>query len=176
MGKLPCGHFNLDPECVGCSKLKADWYQKLSTIDPDWKDIEYGIDTPERLYEPVDKDAIDPITTLYYDMIMSVHFEWVNKGRSKRDCLIAELLANQTGNTGTQEGIEAVLRARRLKPNSRFTVRQTIKEIHQIVLKKAKPHLCVEQVFSLRPMDSKPSKDDANGKTDKSTALSLRAA
>lgn len=155
-----CGHSSLHANCELCEKFKQHWYSKIKN----WHDIEYGLDHPEHLYEPVSIDKIDQLTTDFYDRVLDVHHTWVTAGRSKRDCLIAWLYGFQERDSGTERGIVAVLKSKNLKPNSRWTVRQTIKEIDSIVLKKAQGHLSVEQVHSLHPLDSKPNKDEADGK------------
>lgn len=164
--KPACGHEVLRPECKDCKSLLEHWYSKLRASDPDWRDIEYGLDSPELIYHPAEAVAIDPESSAYYDLVMAVYHSWTKEGRSKRDCLVAELLAKQDGDTGTERGISKVLRSKRLRPFSRFMVRRTIKEINSLIPKIAQPHLSVEQrPKALRPMDSKPLKEEASGQT-----------
>lgn len=177
--KPPCGHSSLIKSCRQCTRFKKKWYGKIQAADSDWKDIEYGLENPKRLYEPVpveygdatpeaDQSKVDPLTTDYYDRVLNVFHLWVRQGRSKRDCLIAELLGSQHETSGTERGIAAVLKSKRLKPNSRFTVRQTIREINDLIGKIAQGHLSVEQSsHALHLLDSKPKKDEADGKADK---------
>lgn len=173
--KPKCGHSSLRPSCESCEQFKKKWYSKLKASDPDYRDIEYGLEKPDRLYEPVnvtygleDPDQvapafIDPITTAYYDSVLTVFHQWVAEGRPKRDCLIAELLGMQEGDTGTEQGIATVLKSRRLKPNSKSAVHQTIKEINVVVWKINQPHQVVDQVPTLHALDSNPLKDEADG-------------
>lgn len=164
--KPKCGHTILRPECGACKKLLNEWYLKLKA-DPTWHDIEYGLEHPKRIYQPVDIETISPEATDYYDKVWEVFHAWTKEGRSPRDCLVAELLAKQDAETGTERGIAFVLKSKRLKPYSRFMVTKTIKEINGIVLKIGQGHLSVEQgLKALRPVDSKPIKEEANGKAD----------
>lgn len=191
--KPKCGHSVLKSTCIDCERFKAKWYQKIQVSDPDWQDIEYGRENPDRLYQPVkvgisleqidvDPDIlpVDPISPQFYDRVLEISRQWEVQGRSKRDCLIAELFGFQTGKTGTERGIAAALKSKRLRPHSRFAVRQTIKEIKALVLKIAQPHQVVEQASpALYPLDSKPNKDEANGKTTQdvpASQLGLRTA
>lgn len=160
-----CGHSVLKADCEHCKALQKNWYSKIVEADPDWRDIEYGLDAPERLYEPGTYKSIDPIATAYYNKVLDVYHLWLKEGRSKRDCIVAELLGRQEGDLGTERGIAAHLRSKRFKPNSRFTVRQTIKEINAIIFQKAQGHLSGEQSRpALSLLDSKPLKEEANGK------------
>lgn len=162
--KLPCGHLILRPSCTHCKELLKKWYLKICEADPTWRDIEYGLDSPKLLYQPVDLDTINPLTTAYYDDVWQVYHLWTKEGRSRRDQLVAELFAKQEKDSGTERGIAAVLRSKKLKPNSRFTVRQTIKEIDTLVQEIAQGRLRVEQApIALRLKDSKPAKEDSNG-------------
>lgn len=176
-----CGHQSLISNCQACERFKRQWYQKLQASDPDFHDIEYGLENPERLYEPVDVDRVDPLTTDYYDRVLEIWHRWQSQGRRKRDCVIAELLGFQNGTSGTERGISDELKRRGLRPFSRFTVRQTIEEIDGLVMKIAQPHRNVEQAESriataLYLLDSKPSKDEANGETETSVSSDSNAA
>jgi hypothetical protein len=143
--------------------FQQKWYSKLKVADPDWKDIEYGLDTPERLYEPCAPCNIDPLSMVYYDSVMAIYHRWVKDGRTKRDCTVAELLGSQGS---AERDISNCLKSKRMKPNSRFAVRQTIKEINDLIFKKAQPYPNGEQrINALSLMDSKPKKEEPNGKT-----------
>lgn len=172
-----CGHFIFQSGCKCCRTLKRQWYQKLKK-DPDWRDIEYGLENPERLYEPVSTPDIDPLTIDYYDRVLEVFHQWVAEGRSKRDQLVAELLGSQNGNSGTQRGISEELKARGLRPWHRNSVNRTTKEITGLVFKKDQRPLIVEQSVNnvLSLLDSKPPKDEADGQTTKDPARYLTAA
>lgn len=169
--KPECGHSSLSQRCRACRRFQQKWYAKVQAADKDWHDIEYGLENAERLYEPVDVDKVDSLTTDYYDRVLDLHHQWVNEGRRKRDCVIALLLGSQDKTSGTERGISEELRRRRLRPTSRFTVRQTIAEINAVVLKIAQGGLSEEQAgakvaHALYLLDSKPTKDEANGKTE----------
>lgn len=166
--ELVCGHFILRSDCRHCEALKTKWYARLVASDPDWRDIEY--DTSELIYQPLANKVASPLTQEYYDIVRDIYHAWVKDGRSKRDCLVAELLYLQDGHTGTERGISDQLRLRRLRPNSRGAVRRTIWEIRRLVLKKAQPHLNVEQRSALHLLESKPLKEEANGQTTESSS------
>lgn len=175
--KPPCGHSAITGGCKSCKAFLAKWYEKITKVDPNWRDIEAGLDTPDRMYEPVDLATINPEATAYYDSVWAVHHAWVREGRSKRDCLVAELLAAQDKETGTERGISGFLRCHRLRPNSRLTVRLTIQEINTIIFKIAQGPMVVEQApIALRQVESKPSQEETNGQTASSEASESRAA
>jgi len=129
---LKCGHTTLHlTSCPHCKSLQQKYYTKIAKDG--FKDIESGLEHPQFLYQPTDLEAIDPITTSYYDSIWDVYHSWVKEGRSERDCLVAELLAKQEGRTGTVRGISAVLKGKKLKPYSWVKVQKTITEIKDLV-------------------------------------------
>lgn len=172
-----CGHSILRPDCKACKALLETWYAKLAK-DPEWRDIEYGLDSPQLIYQPVELDKISALTTAYYDRVWTVYHDWIKAGRSRRDCMVAELLAKQDGDTGTERGISDFLKSKRMKPNSKTSVHQTIIEINCIALKKIdQPHPSVEQApIALRPMESTPKKEETNGQTSPEQAVHSRAA
>jgi hypothetical protein len=131
-----CNHTTLDNRCDACNNLKKKYYDLLEATG--FKDIEYGQETAERLYQPVDlKKAADAELVKqamsYYDSVWEIYHEWSGSGRPYRDCKIAELLAQQNIKTGTYRGIEAELKRLNLKPNSKRMVEQTIAEINKRV-------------------------------------------
>lgn len=134
--KPKCGHTNLQEDCKDCKALQKKYYSMLAKEG--FKDVEYGLDTPELLYQPVNIKAINPAATAYYDAVWSVYHQWVADGRSERDCTLAELLAKQEGKTGTVRGIVKYLKSKNLKPNSKRMVDKTIKEINVLVEKTLK--------------------------------------
>lgn len=175
-----CGHSIFKNDCVNCETLKQKWYAKLKGKNPKkpkFRDIEYGLEHPERLHEPlpvhhtddlseINSDDLPAIQTDYYDRALEIYHLWISDGRSKRDCFIALLFGSQDGKSGTERGIASALKAKRLRPNSRGAVRRTIAEIKNLILKKAQPHQIVEQsAVALYLLDSKPKKDEADGKT-----------
>lgn len=129
------------------AKLQAYWYARLAAEG--FLDIEYGRDTvalqsknprlrlKRLLYQPVDAQAINAFSFGYYELAWAVFYRWEASGRSRRDCLIAELLARQEGRTGTARGIAAEVRARGLSPWSRRMVDKTLAEIHREILERA---------------------------------------
>lgn len=172
--KPKCGHSILRPTCDSCKTLLDKWYQKLSDSDPDWRDIEYGLNCPQLIYQPINVESINPETTAYYDKIWAVYHDWIKAGRSRRDCVVAELLAKQDGDTGTLRGIAAYLKSKKLKPSSYRMVQKTINEIKAQI---SQPRPCVEQApKALCLVESKPQKDETNGKADTIQVAFTRAA
>lgn len=169
---MSCGHAIFHNECECCRDLKKKWYQRIKRADRDWRDIEYGLESPRMLYKTVESidltEDIEPeqATQSFYDFALEVYWSWVSSGRSKRECLIAELYGMQDGKSGTVRGIGLALKRKRLKPNSVREVHKVIQEIDQLIVQRKQGRLSVEQgEITFHTLESKPLKDDANGKT-----------
>lgn len=122
-----CGHKSLSTSCSHCLSLKNKWYKKTGL-----KDIEYGKEDG-LLCNYMHRHKVDESAMAYYDAIWAVYHQWCKDGRSRRDCMVAELLATQDGETGTNRGISKFLKSKRLGPWSRRMVEITIKEIQRLV-------------------------------------------
>jgi hypothetical protein len=152
---------------VHCESFKTRWYRKIRAADPEFVDIEYGLEHPERLYDPPANSTFDSSATEYSDRVLELSRFWEQQGRSRRDTVLAELY----GEGKTVREISSALRSRRLKPRSIGAVHKTIQEIDAIVLKNEHRHLGEEQsrtrarVPALSLLDSKPKKDEADGQT-----------
>ena len=131
-----CGHAVFDKECPICIELQKQYYDLLK--DSGFKDIEYGLENSERIYQPVNLEEVNPETTGYYDAVWSVYHSWKAEGRSERDLLLAELLASQQGSTGTIRGIVKVLKSKGLKPSQDQSVQKTIREINSLIIENIK--------------------------------------
>lgn len=116
--------------------LKDQYYRLLK--DQGFKDIEYGLDDPQRIYQPVNLREINREATEYYDLVWEIYHEWSSQGRRERDLTLAELLASQQGETGTLRGISRVLKEKGLKPAAKQSVQITINEINSLIKQKIK--------------------------------------
>lgn len=116
--------------------LQEKYYRKLKKRG--FKDIEYGRENQQRLYEPVNVSKINALQTAYYDAVWEIYHLWVEQGRCRRDCLIAELLAAQEDDTGTLRGIAAFLRRKKIRGASKRYVQITLNEINELIRSRLK--------------------------------------
>lgn len=128
-----CSHTRFTQECRSCRALREKWYEKLR--GDGFVDIEYGRENPRfTTHEPDPCAPGAEASAEFYRRVWTVYHAWVAWGRTKRDCRVAELFAQQEGDTGTIRGIARVLKAEGLSPHSNVTVQATLREIRKAVL------------------------------------------
>lgn len=128
-----CKHTRLDPRCRSCRSLKRAWYQRLEREG--FVDVEYGLEHARfTAHTPDPGSPGAEQAQAYYESIWQVFHQWSASGRSLRDRRVAELYAEQSGDTGTVRGISRLLKQEGLAPWSPGRVQITLKEIHQAAL------------------------------------------